>query len=827
MYDPNEARNFIRALTGSSDTAVHFQCYFDPDKKLGLSPGSAAYAEEWFDTFDNSLEFLEYKQNADCGAYVCINETDGVGREEDNITGLRCFMVDFDGVSEPEWVLTPHIINMRDDTHGHAFWLIDAGDISNDEWSIMQRRLALFYNTDTQVIDPSRVIRLPGSKHLKNPSEPAQYFIIEDNSEVIGKYSVSDVRGAHTLPADLDADLNRWAEARQGILDGTGFEYVESEARRFISFASHAAYPAVQGSGTHELYRVALYGRDHGLAHEDVVNILWEHYNPRCEPPWEAEEFENFEGVIFRAYKYAVSAPGCKTFKSALRGLKPLTEPSCGWDKQHERFHGETFKPEEIKHVKAVVYDDCEIDRGHRITVDEASVLGGQLTSKSGHYQFAEVYDGLCYDGINLIRNQKQFYRYEGTHWSIVDDDVIKAQVQRTFASFKPSNTLTSGIYKVYESFVNVEYAENGKWLSDFDKDTRDLAVFNNGIVDFSEEEVTIHKHTPDYFNLNSLPHDYNPNAECPTWLKFLDDIWGDDEDLKTQLQMWFGYCLTSDVSLERFAILKGKSRGGKGTITTVLNAMVGDDNVCAPTLDKIHKDSSLEEMSKNSLCFIPEAHDVHLSIRDSVVSTLKAVTGGDKVSYHKMYVGSCNSVFKIKLMISTNNIPHFADASGALANRMLIFPFWKSFTGKKEDTTLKSRLLAEIEGVTNWAIEGLKMLRANGGKFVESESGLTEKKEIREDMNPLSLFFTKMCDFNEEEESTVDELYSAYRLWAVSVGNAKPVTLIRFRQMVRDSDVPVKFYECGAERGFKGIVLKHDVTSGNVIRGTFGNVNK
>ena len=824
MYNPDEAYKFIKALTGSESTPVHFQCYFDPDKKLGLKPDKNGYATEWYDTLENSLDLINDKQDSLCGVFVCVNETNGEGREESDIIGLRAFVVDFDGQAEPEWVLQPHLIDMRDATHGHAFWLIETTDESNDEWSIMQRRLALFYDTDTQVVDPCRVIRLPGSGHFKNPDKPAEYFIMEDHSETLPKYSFSDVREAHTLTATLDADLNKWAEARQGIADGTGLEFSQHEANRFTNFISYAAHPAVEGSGTHELYRVALFGRDHGLPFEDAVNLLWEHYNPRCEPPWSEDEFDEFEGVCFRAYKYAVSTPGCKTLKSALQSLKPLVEPDCGWDGQREKYLPPEFKPSDIEHVKTVKFEDCDIDREHRLSREESEVVSCQLTGKSSHYRFAESFDGLVYDGINLIRNDGQFYRYEGLNWSLVKDEVIKAQIQRAFKGFEPSDSLTNGILNVYKSFVSREHVENGTFLSNPEKDTTDLAVFQNCIAKLTGDTVTTMKHTPDFFNLNALAHNYNPNAKCDTWINFLDSIWGDDEDLKTQLQMWFGYCLTSDVSLEKFAIFKGKSRGGKGVITTILNAMVGEANVCAPTLDKIHKDSSLEEMANKSLCFIPEAHDLHLSIRDSVLSILKSITGGDKVSYHKMYVGSQNSVFKIKVMISTNNVPNFQDPSGALMNRGLVFPFWNSFAGK-EDYTLKPRLIEEIEGITLWAIEGLKMLRANGNKFVESKRGLEDKKEIREDMNPLALFFVKMCDFDENEESTVDELYNAYRLWTVSVGNNKPANMVKFRQMVRNSNVAATYYERGSERGFKGLVLKHDVVSGNVIRGTFGKV--
>ncbi|CAH9015784.1 DNA primase [Vibrio phage 393E50-1] len=829
MYSPDEARLFIRALTGSDDTAVHFQCYFDPAKKLGLSPGPDAFPEEWVGSLDDSLEYLNYKQDAQCGVYVCINETDGLGREESNIVGLRTLMVDFDGVAEPEWKVTPHLVNMRDETHGHAFWLIESDGLDNDEWSIMQRRLALCYGTDTQVVDPCRVIRLPGSKHLKNPNNPAEYRVVEYNEE-LPRYTVTELRDAHMLPAALDAELMSWAEARQGILEGTGLEYVEHEAKRFVNFISNAAHPAVQGSGTHELYRVALYGRDHGLPYENATELLWEHYNPRCEPPWDDAERDHFEGVVYRAYKYATSAPGCRTFKSQLRTLTPIKEPKSGWETHREERAPEeevTFKPDEVKHVKPVVFTTHDFDRGHRMSHDDAAVVAAQLTAKSPHYRFAEVFDGMMFDGINLIRNQRQFYRYCGDHWKPSEDDDVRAQIQRYFASFEPSHTFTNGIFKVYSDFVNSgDEVEVGKFMSNADRETKDMVVFKNGIVNFAGDEVEMIEHTPDFFNLHTLPHDYNPEAKCPTWLKFLDNIWDGDKDLITQLQMWFGYCLTSDVSLEKFALLKGASRSGKGTITTVLTSIIGDKSVCAPTLDRIHKDSSLSEMSKKALCLIPEAHDVNHASRDSVITTLKAVIGGDPVSYHEMYKGSQNAVFKTKIMISTNNVPQFVDASGALVNRMLVFPFYKSFAGK-EDTTLKARLVSEVEGITQWAIEGLRMLRANNGQFVEADSGMVEKKEIREDMNPLSLFFSKMCEFDEESESSIEELYSAYRLWSTSVGNSKPQTMLRFRQMVRDGDAPVRFYDTGSERGFKGVFLKHDINMSNVLPGTFGKREK
>ena len=830
MYNPAEAREFIRALTGSDDTPVHFQCYFDPSKHLGLSPGPDAKPEVWYATLDESLDFINFKQDADCGVYMCINQTDGEGREESNIIGLRCFMVDFDGMEEPSWAIQPHIINMRDDTHGHAFWLCDFGDLTNEEWSIMQRRLAMFYGTDTQVIDPCRVIRLPGSKHLKNPNKPAEYKIVENN-ENLALYTVDEIRDHHILSAQDDAKLNQWIEARKGIMEGTGFDDDEREIAKFIRFLGNAPI-AVPGTGaTHTVFKVAMYGYDRGVSYTKCAELMWEHYNHRCDPPWEEDERDHFEQTIQHGYKYATSVPGCKTTKAAFGALPKAVEPEGGWEAYREA-QAEREDPhltlEDAKYIKSVIYEDREVTRDpRRISHEDSEVMYCQLTGKSPHYAFAETFDGMKYDGVNIIRNQKVFYRYEGDHWTTVDDDIVRAEIQRAYSRFAPSHSLTNGIFKVFCDFVNAESnLEVGKFMSNTDFNTDNMAVFKNGIVDFSGETPVMSNHTPDLFNLNVLPHEYDPDETCPMWIEFLNQVFDGDQDIITQLQMWFGYCLTADVSLEKFALFKGPTGSGKGTITTMLSHVIGHENIAAPSIDRIHTNSALEEMAKKSIAMIPEAEEIPQNVKTAVLGTLKAVIGGDAVSYHEMYKGSRNSVFKLKINMTTNKMPKFNDPSGALVARALVFPMYNSYRDR-QDHTLKARLLTEVVGVTNWAIEGLQKLRANNDTFIEAERGLKEKKALREDMSPLSQFFKRMCHFDKDEESTIEGLYSAYRLWAASTGVSKPMPQSYFHQAVRDAMVPVTPYETATDSGFKGIAVKHDITTGNVHAGDFGKVRK
>lgn len=809
MQDINQAREFTSALTGSDTSLVTFQVFYDPKPPHPQRPDLAC---TWSNTLDASVEFLNHRQSEKCGVYMCINGTDGLGREEHNITDLRVFFVDFDGQVEPEWVLQPHLIQKRDETHGHAFWLIDGQGLSKEDWTDVQKRLSLYYGTDGQVVDPARVVRVPGTLHYKNPNDPVSYSITNNLSDQLPRYSVTEVISTHPLPTELDEFLTRWSEAKRGIQDGVGYECNDHEIRNFIGFISNAAHPAVQGSGTFELIRVASYGHDHGIPLATTQELLWEHYNPRCLPPWKESERDHFNQVCFRAYKYATSAPGCKTIKAGLLAL-PLEEPTCGWDNQREEFGP---KPVEEYLTKTMTLEDMT-RKTNRLDHNSAEILMATLDAKSPHYDFARAFDGINFNGTDIVRANKQFYIFSGRSWRTVDDEVIKAKVQNSIAYYKPADSFTSGIFRVFCDLVTVETAENGTWLTDADRDTTNLAVFTNGIVDLGLDSPVLMPHTYEYFSFNELPYEYKPGAQCPSWQQFLTSIWDDNNVLKRQLQQWMGYCLTRDTSLQKFACLMGKPRAGKGVIAEVITNMIGEANVSSPSLSNLTKDSTLDNMSTSAVALIPDAHNVHINVRDAVLSNFKAITGEDSVSWHRMYKGGQSARMKLKFILSTNNIPDFVDPSGALVARMLLFPFYKSFIDSP-DVTLKPRLMSEIEGILQWAIAGLRDLRANGNRFVEAEEGLVEKEEIREDMFPLAQYVNELCRLEPDVFTRLEDLYNGYRLWSISNGIKSPMSMVGFNKCLRNSALPIRHAREHGQRGFIGITVEA-VGMNNVVK--------
>jgi len=87
--------------------------------------------------------------------------------------------------------------------------------------------------------------------------------------------------------------------------------------------------------------------------------------------------------------------------------------------------------------------------------------------------------------------------------------------------------------------------------------------------------------------------------------------------------------------------------------------------------------------------------------------------------------------------VIASNSVPRLLDASGALAHRFLFVPFEMSFVGR-EDIHLEEKLLRELPGIANWALAGLKTLRAANGRFTLGDGHKRLASQYAADTSPI-----------------------------------------------------------------------------------------
>lgn len=295
-------------------------------------------------------------------------------------------------------------------------------------------------------------------------------------------------------------------------------------------------------------------------------------------------------------------------------------------------------------------------------------------------------------------------------------------------------------------------------WEADDEK----CVAVGNGVLDPTTRELS--PHTPRRFNLAALPFDYHADAQCPQWLAFLDQVLGHDPQALAFLQEWFGYVVSGRTDLQKMAHLFGARRSGKGTIARILEALLGPDAVASPSLTSLTGQFGEQPLIGKSLAVLS---DVSWNARDvgEAVEILKKISGEDSRDVNRKNRETWHGKLGVRFMILGNDAPQFTDASGALVGRMIHVKFTRSFFNA-EDPTLTGRLLTELPGILNWALDGLDRLTQRG-RFQPPDSSAAAEREIMRGTSPVYGFIDDLADINPDAPPVLlNKLFAVYRKW-------------------------------------------------------------
>jgi hypothetical protein len=111
------------------------------------------------------------------GIFVTVNETDLTGRRTENIGRPRALFVDADSDEQVQrciktfYACGAHPSRTVKSGRGLHFYFF-ADDIPLDQFTTLQKSLIQKVGTDPAIHDLPRVMRLPGTLHLKDPTKP-------------------------------------------------------------------------------------------------------------------------------------------------------------------------------------------------------------------------------------------------------------------------------------------------------------------------------------------------------------------------------------------------------------------------------------------------------------------------------------------------------------------------------------------------------------------------------------------------------------------------------------------------------------------------------
>jgi phage/plasmid-associated DNA primase len=117
------------------------------------------------------------------------------------------------------------------------------------------------------------------------------------------------------------------------------------------------------------------------------------------------------------------------------------------------------------------------------------------------------------------------------------------------------------------------------------------------------------------------------------------------------------------------------------------------------------------------------------------------------------------------RLVIATNNRPAFVDRSEGLWRRMILIPFRVRIPNDRQDAQLADKLKAELPGIFNWAVEGLRRLNQQD-RFTNPSLCAEALADYKAQSNPARVFLTETCVADLEAEVVCAVLYGQYAQW-------------------------------------------------------------
>ena len=292
-----------------------------------------------------------------------------------------------------------------------------------------------------------------------------------------------------------------------------------------------------------------------------------------------------------------------------------------------------------------------------------------QFTDTTNAYRlFAEHGKDIRYNAV-----WKKWMVWEGTHWSLDDGYLIHDRGLKMIRGIY-EELLKTADYRdrldIEKHAMQSESARRRKalievatWIPELNVKTDDLDkdpwLFNvrNGTIDLRTGEIR--EHNPDDLITRCANVEYDQNADCPVWRKFLMEIMNYNNDLIRFIQNAAGWAITGDTSEQTMFILFGTGANGKSTFLNTVMNLLGDYASATPTQTFMKKsgDQMTNDLARLRGTRFVTTTETEQGRRLSE-PLIKQITGNDRITARFLYGEYFNFVPTFKIWMATNHKP-------------------------------------------------------------------------------------------------------------------------------------------------------------------------
>lgn len=368
-------------------------------------------------------------------------------------------------------------------------------------------------------------------------------------------------------------------------------------------------------------------------------------------------------------------------------------------------------------------------------------------------------------DPQNIIFLKKDFWFWNGIGiWRRVEDIKIWGQIAE-----RQKNANAKTIDAVLKFIKSLAYRDDHEW----DVDTSAINCPNGEVTITKDFKVEFYPgHRRESYRTCQIAVKYDPTAKAPRFLQFLQEIFEGDDDKDGKIQVileMIGYTLTASCQFEKFIICIGQGANGKSKLLNVVEALCGQKNVSSIELSKLtspFQRGHLHTKLANIVTEIAEGGQIPSEVINKIVS-------GDLLNAEHKNRPPFDFRPYCTLWYATNHMPSTRDFSNALFRRSIVVPFNNEFKDKAADPDILQKLLAELPGILNLALDALCELKKRG-RFIMTQSMNDSIMDWKEQSDQVQQFVEDCCTINTEDETHWTEskvVYEAYQKWAKEQG--------------------------------------------------------
>lgn len=364
-------------------------------------------------------------------------------------------------------------------------------------------------------------------------------------------------------------------------------------------------------------------------------------------------------------------------------------------------------------------------------------------------------------------------------------------------AALKAASDLMKSERRI-EAMLHMAQSEGGMWEMDpsvFDNDPMALAC-PNGVLNLRTGALV--PAAPELRVSRLAARAYNPEATCPRFIQFINDIFLGDAEMVSFMQRQLGYCLTGDVTEEKMFFWYGHGSNGKSVLGEVVGGVMGEySSQINPALLRRNGNGNNSEADR-AVFRLRGARLVQMNELAEGErwddARLKGITSREPISARQLYGEAFDFIPTHKLVVRGNNKPIIRDDSDGTWRRIVLCGFERKYEEHEKNPHLAAQLVQrEGEGILAWLVAGC--LEWQRGRLAVPTKVQDLTAAYKADSDVFGQWVSECCDTSDlKAEVDKKSVRANYEAWCEANGYTYPLPTTSMTRKLAERGFPTVY---------------------------------